>query len=281
LAGSSVTLRRSPDVLASSPRARAAPTLFPSKLRLPWCAAVPSVERMRAESTHPTSSRSCLEPSLPPPGVPGGSRAGRRQGDGPSSPERKSTCRVSPPLVDSGGAVVGTGSLERVGVVPGVGGLPGCGSSAALTFLMSVCGLVVSSEALPGRLHLEWQLRVSRPSLTDLDVGTRTRRPGVVGVPTRALLAGMRRPVSELRSWAESTQRGAWLVAFGGRDGAAVEVLEMAKMQQSGCTGDAQKGPTSKAASSSAGSQRVKGGAGVRGGPKGGPRSQQSGGRGG
>lgn len=55
----------------------------------------------------------------------------------------------------------------------------------------------------------------------------------------------------------------------------------MAKVQQSGGTGDAQKGATSKAGSSSAGAQRVKGGATVRGGPKAGPRSQQSGSRGG
>jgi hypothetical protein len=52
--------------------------------------------------------------------------------------------------------------------------------------------------------------------------------------------------------------------------------------QKSGGQGDSQKGPVVRPASSSAGAQNVKGGAApVAVGPKGGPRDQKSGGKGG
>lgn len=51
--------------------------------------------------------------------------------------------------------------------------------------------------------------------------------------------------------------------------------------QQSGSSGNAQKGPKTMGASSSCGPQHVKGGASMKCGPKGGPRAQQSGSRGG
>lgn len=51
-------------------------------------------------------------------------------------------------------------------------------------------------------------------------------------------------------------------------------------MQQSGCSGDGQKG-AAKMSVAAAGAAKVSGGAAMKGGPKAGPREQQSGSRGG